>query len=854
MLTRPMYPGDSMPNQTLRHGLTLLLIPAVVSFAALASAQPGDVPPDLAPGAAASDPSGGAGAAGGAAAEQPGENDDDKLVCDGDWRYELTETRQEIGPARFARKTALQRELALVGKAFAYCETQARKEFGGTHARSAGPCYGLLPLSETVVVFASNLFKPDDTSTCECLTQQARANSSCEGQREHLTALRRFGEMMVARAELVLSHEVCASPERDTNSTLRSACSAMDAAVDAEYSGTRGKPGQFNLSAPLPEPVAKSVDKVRSATDGRYQSVVLENAAGMRGSLCRIQPARVTGDTCELAVLDMGTGGAQSNQPGGPLTDLLRKQRRGVMWGLCNELALANVNAETCRKADIYIDERGELHLNSPLNTAEQRKSATLCIDISDFDQDHPLMVTLGTEPTSSVPERIWPGETMHIGSLLSARVTPEDVLRIHVLGKARGVSLSELLRVNGVPGYTGDTLALRSSKASKQEACRLARSWVPVVDHEVPIGMPSRQAVIPLQFGRGRDGETEPIQKGDYVVLWVRDIEPSGSIQVEYANGQTVGYRPPPLLGEPPDLAAQTRGPDGLMDPNSEIRGATAGVSQPLLPRRARYPGSRVLRLGAPAGNRRYSLKVCTRTGQTGGQNDGQNDGQTAGAPSQASSCSAPGASVILDEKLFVSEDYHFGLRMHFGYTYFPVARLAGRRTPAAQAAGDNVFEVVETGAGTADYDVAVLLAVYPFGRDPSSFSYRPWKRDYWKHSALLTGFSIRSLSPWDDFYMGGSLPLANGISLSVLSHFSRRDLPIDAEVGDLFPGSGDGSINLNNFYDTKSSLVVGVSLGLSIDYDLFERAFFNIWNRVRGGNGQFLSGAPRPRPSYDY
>ena len=175
------------------------------------------------------------------------------------------------------------------------------------------------------------------------------------------------------------------------------------------------------------------------------------------------------------------------------------------------------------------------------------------------------------------------------VRSVRSDPVSGEDVLGIHVLGKARGVSLAEVLRVNGVPGYTGETLAMRTSKGSRQEACRVARSWVPVVDHEVPIGDANAQAIIPISFGRGRDGETKNIRKGDHVVLWVRGIEPAGSVLAEYARGQTVGYQPPPLLGEPPDQTAALSGPDGLMSPTAELRGGGAGVGQPLLPRRAR-------------------------------------------------------------------------------------------------------------------------------------------------------------------------------------------------------------------------------------------------------------------------
>ena len=105
-----------------------------------------------------------------------------------------------------------------------------------------------------------------------------------------------------------------------------------------------------------------------------------------------------------------------------------------------------------------------------------------------------------------------------------------------------------------------------------------MACSWVPVVDHEVPIGDGDEQAVIPIDYSRGRVGETQRIDEGDYVLLWIKDIEPNGSVMVEYASGQYVGYQPPPLLGEPepgttapyPYDAAAAANPDALMAPRS--------------------------------------------------------------------------------------------------------------------------------------------------------------------------------------------------------------------------------------------------------------------------------------------
>jgi hypothetical protein len=773
------------------------------------------------------------------------QDDPDMLFCEGGWRHPLIETRQEIGPARFARQLDLQKDISLTAAAFGYCETAARNGFGGNDADSAGPCYGLLRLAGNVDLIASNLFRLGDQTTCECLTSAAEANSDCEGLREQMPTLRRYDQMIVDRAELVLSYEVCTSPERSTNRGLRNACATLEQAVADEHGGGEVPLGMFTLSAPLPPAVAQGVVSVKELTDGRFLSVVPENFIGVRDDICHIQVDAGTQNQCEIRVLDAPAEAAEPDPNAAP-AEIWGQKRNEVMWGMCNELAISDVNANTCRAADVYIDERGQIHMSDRLVSESGRKDATLCIDVSDFDQDHPLMVTLGLDPTGSVPERIWPGETMRIGELIDRPVSPEDVLHINVYGKPRGISLSEVLRINGIKGYGHEVQDARTED-SRKEACRIAREWVPVVDHEVPVGDPSKQAVIPIKFGRGRDGETRRMRGGDYVVLWVRDIEPAGSVMVEYSDGQTVGHQPPPLLGGTvsgdTQRSATNLGSDDLLAPSfgPGLASGAAGVELPSAPRRARYPGSRVLRMGSPDGNTQYDLKVCTKIGAKtnlpttpeGNPNEffGQDDER---------SCS--GKDMIVDEKLLVHGDYHMGLRIHFGYTLFPISDYTARRTEAAVQAGTDVYEVVETGTTKADTDVAVLLAVYPFGRDPKAFSYNPLSKDYWKHTALLAGFTVTNLtSPWDDFYLGGSLPIANGVSFTALAHFSKRDVLTDVDAGDLFtdptPSTGP---DLEEVFDTKDAIAVGVSFGVSFDYDLFERAFINVWNRL-AGNKQF-------------
>jgi len=248
-------------------------------------------------------------------------------------------------------------------------------------------------------------------------------------------------------------------------------------------------------------------------------------------------------------------------------------------------------------------------------------------------------------------------------------------------------------------------------------------------------------------------------------------------------------------------------------------------------LPRRARYPGSRVLRLGAPAGSHSYDLRVCRSTGEA--------------ASVGASACTAQSPNLLVDEKLYVHGDSHFGVKFHFGYSYFPIRQFEARRTPAAQAAGANVFEVVERSRGQASYDVAALLSVYPFGRNPREFSYNPVSKDYWKHFSLVTGFTVRRLTPWEEFYLGASLPLANGVTFDVLAAFSQREVPADLEVGQLVTTQ-----NLEEITTAESALAVGVSFGLSFDLDLFERAFIATWDRLKNPKGKFFSATRDHRP----
>jgi hypothetical protein len=492
-------------------------------------------------------------------------------------------------------------------------------------------------------------------------------------------------------------------------------------------------------------------------------------------------------------------------------------------WGLCAELDMADCRVNSCRNADVYIDERGELHLNKPLTTAEERKKATLCIDISDFDPEHPLMVTVKLHSTPSVPERVWPGETMEIGNLLAGPVTREDVLGIYVSGKAHGISLAEVLRINGVHAqqvgnkkdYVGFT---------HDEACRVARGWVPVVDHEVPIGPPQHQKVIPVLYGRGRDGETQLIREDDSLLVWVRDIDPDGSVLIEQANGTFVQFEPPPLVGQP---AGESQAQLNKLP--AQLRGGQAMLDQPIVPRRQRYPGSRTLRLGHPSGNNKYPIRVCTGPA-----------GHITEVKGTVAACAT--TQVTVDETLYVHGVYHFGVRAYFGMTWFREGEYSAERTPRAQGAGPNTYEVTRRQLGT--QDIAVLFALYPFGRDPFLFDYRHWWHDF----ALLGGFTLRSSNPLDNIYLGGSVPLANGVSLSVLANLTQRNRPNGINSGDLLEYPAMTVPNLPRDFGTQRQLDVGVSVGISFDYDLAVKAFQTIWHKLAPGTPTANPASPEP------
>jgi hypothetical protein len=220
------------------------------------------------------------------------------------------------------------------------------------------------------------------------------------------------------------------------------------------------------------------------------------------------------------------------------------------------------------------------------------------------------------------------------------------------------------------------------------------------------------------------------------------------------------------------------------------------------------------VLRLGTPKGNYEYPLRVCTREG--------------AAPPASAGTGGCAGGKVIVEERFFVHGDYHLGLRMYFGYSSFPMPQYTSR------SLGGDSYEVVQTGDTTAEYDLAVLLAAYPFGRDPRRFSFNPLSATYWKGVALLAGFGLRRFrSPWDDFYLGGSLPVANGVSFTVLAHIGQRELPMDVDPGDTFT-SDTGRVE--DAFPSQDAIVVGASFGLSFDYDLFERAFSGVYDKFKG------------------
>lgn len=735
------------------------------------------------------------------------------LDCDG-WQYALNETRSEIGPARFARQAGAQRQLLVVTNALADCRTLVAEHKLDADKTASSVCYGLEKAVEHHDQISLNVFDDDHM---KCLGSIAKPGDGCEGIRDQMTTMQRYDDLMLSRAELVLSQQLCSKPGM-LGSNLRGSCARLNDAIKAE-AGSEGGVGPFALNAPLPKVVSDAIRMVREDTDGRFGEIT-ENAIGAHQRCHPKNEAKPKPGEC-YALKGYKPTSQKAEAP--ELADWNSLLDRSE-WGMCEEMDLADCRANSCRNADVYIDERGELHLNKPLTTEAQRRNATLCVDISDFDDEHPLMVTVKLHSTPSVPERVWPGETMAIGTLLDGPITREDVLGIQISGKARGVSLSEVLRVNGV------NPVVQNGKKDyigfiHDEACRVARGWVPVVDHEVPIGPPDHQKVIPVLYGRGRDGETRMIKEDDALMVWVRDIDPDGSVMVEQANGTFVQFEPPPLVGQP---AGETQGQLNKLP--AQLRGGQASLDQPIVPRRQRYPGSRTLRLGHPSGNNSYPIRVCTGPA-----------GKISMAAGAHAVCST--TQVTVDETLFVHGYYHFGVRAYFGMTWFHEGEYAAERTPRAQAVGPNVYEVTRRQLGT--QDIAVLFAFYPFGRDPFQFDYR----QAWHDFALLGGFTLRS-TPWDNMYVGGSLPIANGVSLTVLANLMLRNRPIGVSSGDLLDYPAMSTPNLPRDFGTTRQLDVGVSVGISFDYDLAEKAFKTIWSKIAPSAPTANPASPNPNP----
>jgi hypothetical protein len=355
-------------------------------------------------------------------------------------------------------------------------------------------------------------------------------------------------------------------------------------------------------------------------------------------------------------------------------------------------------------------------------------------------------------------------------------------------------------------------------------------------VDHEIPAGGEGQQ-VIPVSFHTGRLGETDTVTQGDAVMIWVRDIEPAGAVRVEYQSGeepQYVGYVPPPLLGQSQELSPSQQERESHRPPGAHMRPSTAAVDQPLVPRRARYPGSRVLRLGYPAGFFEYPIRVCTYSSERADWGRGI----SAFAPA-ISSCDDPRTTTVLSEYIYVHGSYYFGIRAGIMGTWFPVRRLIARQTPNSLRAGSDMWQVMQESENVYDFDVPLLLAIYPFGRDPYEFDYRFWDLEnghYWNDVAILLGFSMIRY-PFDHMYAGLSLPLYSGVSFTVLAHFERRSIPIGVGAGDVFRYASGGEPELGSVFGAESQFITGVAFGISVDYDLFERAFKAIYNKFTGG-----------------
>ncbi|MBI4914646.1 MAG: hypothetical protein HY825_02270 [Acidobacteria bacterium] len=717
----------------------------------------------------------------------------DAVYCDG-VRYSLEEEREDTGPARLARLHELTRTINVVGRALDPDRCGEAAE---------GECIGLRKAVERSQYRALELFQgASDLEACmiDPIRMWNEQEGICQEMRQNISDLRKLDREALARAEYVLALRLC-DGAMGLDANVRAACTSLATAI-APHAPPSGARPSFWLEAPMPREVQEAIRQVRLITGGNFDVEAL-NSDLARDYRCETQ----------------GQDGSDGTSP------------TGVLVGLCKEYALLQRVSDSCRQASVYIDERGGIHASGGLSSDDGRTAATLCVDVSDFAPEYPFMVTVRLDDESSRPMRVWPGEPIFIGQYLPGPVDPGDVMGIEVRGKARGISLAETLRVNGVSSDTPD-------------ACRIARAYVPVVDHEVPVGGEG-QKVIPMSFHTGRLGETGIVTQGDALMIWVRDIEPAGAVRVEYQSGQNpqyVGYVPPPLLGQSAELSQAEQQRQARVPPGAHVRPSEASVDQPLVPRRARYPGSRVLRLGYPSGFFEYPVRVCTYA--TDRPDWGA--GRTAAEGPGIATCGDPRATTVLSEYIYVHGEYYFGIRAALMGSWFPVQRLIPRQTPDALRAGGNAWQVVAESENVFEFDVPLLLAIYPFGRDPYAFDYRFWDLEgghYWNDVAILLGFSMISI-PWDHMYAGLSLPVYSGVSLTVLAHFEKRSIPIGVRAGDIFEFTGSVDPTLGEVFGSESQFITGVAFGVSVDYDLFERAFRAIWAKF--GNLPVIRSTP--------
>ena len=247
--------------------------------------------------------------------------------------------------------------------------------------------------------------------------------------------------------------------------------------------------------------------------------------------------------------------------------------------------------------------------------------------------------------PSGSGLVKPWPSAT---GSI--SRPGLKDVLRVGVFGKgAWGLPVGD--SADSTVSNPFGNPATGNAGTGRREACRIARSWVPVVDHEVPVGPRDRQAIIPVHFWpRTRRRDTSTRRRGPHYGLG--SPHRTGRVGHRSVRRGADGHVRAPATAGPREFDRTAASPQGQSDPRRRVVSSRTSAAQ------ART-------LSGTRGSFGWVVQRATVT-MTYGSAPETRIAKLRRLLSNQERANPPrcgdGGSLIVDEKVFVHGDSHFG------------------------------------------------------------------------------------------------------------------------------------------------------------------------------------------------